>query len=131
MANELELYATVLYDDGVIEQKDQVNGRIASVADTLKPLQTVQLIGTSEEAITLPEGGAPGVAMFRNLDPDNVINLKVATGGAIFATLRPDTDSDGKGGFAFLELGSGAQAPFAVSTTAACRLKLTIFPAAS
>lgn len=131
MASELTLNCTVLYDDGVTVVSDQVTDRVADVATTLKPLQTVQLIGITEEAITLPEGGSPGMVMLRNLDPTNFISVRVATSGAKFAKLRPDTNSDGKGGFCCLELDSGAQAPYAIADTAASRMKITIFPAAS
>lgn len=131
MANELTLNASVDYNDGVSRVTSQVVDRVDSVATSQKPLKCVQLIGTSEEAITLPEGGAPGYALFKNLDATNYIELRVATAGAKFAKLRADTNSDGTGGFALLELGSGAQVPYAIANTAACRMEITIFPAGS
>ncbi len=88
---------------------------------SLKPVKLIQSIGITEEAITLPEGGAPGYAAFINRDDTNFINIKVGTAGAIFAKLLP-------GEFAVLRLGSGAQAPFAIADTAACRMAILIIP---
>ena len=87
---------------------------------TKKFIGCKQNIGTSEEAITLGEVTSPGWAFFINRDETNFIELRVATGGAKFAKLKP-------GEFAFLRLGSGAQAPYAIADTAACQLEYKIF----
>lgn len=116
MANEITLNASVAYEDS--EDSDESLGianLLASVASK-KYIKHKQNIGTSEEAITLGEATSPGWAMFINRDETNFISLKVATGGAIFAKLKP-------GEFALLRLGSGAQAPYAIADTAACQLE--------
>ena len=94
---------------------------------TTKRIQRAKMnVATTEEAIPLGDVTAPAFALFINRDATNIIHLKTGTGGTIFAKLRPDTDSDGKGGFAFLELGSGAQAPFAIALVATCQMDIFI-----
>lgn len=84
-----------------------------------------QTIGTSEEALQLAEITTPVEFFVLNLDPTNYVDIKVATSGAIFARLRPDTQEDGTGGLAFIsELGSGALAPFAIANTNPCDVLL-------
>lgn len=119
MANELTLNASMVYADS--EDTDlslAIVDLLATVSSKL-PIQRKQNIGTSEEAISLGETTAPGWALFLNRDATNFINLKVATSGAIFAKLKP-------GEFCLLRLGSGAQAPYAISDTAACQLEYFI-----
>ena len=73
-----------------------------------------QSIATSETAINLAGLSGPGLAVFINRDATNYVELKVATGGAIFGKLNA-------GGMpALLQLGSGAQAPYAIANSAAC-----------
>lgn len=116
MANEITVNASLAYEDS--EDADELfslTDLLASVASK-KYIKHKQNIGTSEEAITLGEVTTPGWAIFINRDETNFINLKVATGGAIFAKLKP-------GEIALLRLGSGAQAPYAIADTAACQLE--------
>lgn len=128
MASEMKLNASLVYEDAFgVQLKSEVVDRVQNVT-TKRPVKLVQNIGITEEAIDLGDTGTPVYAFFKNLDPTNFINLKVATGGAIFAKLRPDTNSDGRGGFAMLELGSGATAPFAISDTATCNMEITLCP---
>lgn len=84
---------------------------------TLKYTKFKQNVGTTEEAIVLGEVTAPGYAVFINRDTTNYIELRVATGGAKFATLKPN------GGFAILYLGAGAQVPYAIANTSACQME--------
>lgn len=125
MASEVTVNATLAYDDGVSDDSAQIVDGVFTVGTT-KMVKHIQSIGITEEAIQLAEVTAPGYAMFKNLDPTNYIDLKVATGGAIFARLDPDTGSNGKGGIAVLKLGSGAQVPFAIANTGACRMAIFI-----
>jgi len=119
VSNEINLNATLEYEDSEGTALSlQIVNLLASVASK-KPIAFKQNIGITEEAIGLGETTAPGWAMFINRDETNFVNLKVATGGAIFAKLKP-------GEFAFLRLGSGAQAPFAIADTAACQLEVLI-----
>ena len=119
MADEITASASIGYEDS--EGADEllaVSEKLATVASK-KYIKAKQNIGTSEEAITLGEVTSPGWGVFINRDATNFINLKVATGGAIFAKLLP-------GEFACLRLGSGAQAPFAIADTGACQMEYFI-----
>lgn len=118
----------MVYDDGDTTPLSIVVENIVKNISSKVPMVRTQTIGTSEEAIGLPDGTV-AYAIFQNLDPTNFINLRVSTGGAIFARLDPDTKSDGKGGVAMLRLGSGATAPFAIADTAECKLRYIIVPA--
>lgn len=123
MALENLLDASLTYDDGLASpQTLSVASRLVTSAGKRVSGQ-VQNVGTSEEAVQLGGMTAPGAVMLKNLDPTNFINVKVGTGGAIFAKLRPDTNGDSKGGFVLIDcMGSGAQAPFVVADTATCRM---------
>ena len=119
MSNEITATGILEYEDSEDASETlSISDLIASVA-TKKYIKGKQAIGTSEEAITLGEVTSPGWAIFINRDETNFINLKVATGGAIFAKLKA-------GEFAILRLGSGAQAPYAIADTAACQLEYFI-----
>lgn len=130
MANELTLSASL---SGTLNGKT-VSKSVSNVikdiaASTKKVTRLQQAVGNSEEAVVLGDLTTPGYALFQNLDATNSIDLKVATGGAIFARLDPDSDGDGTGGFAFLKLGSGATAPYAVTTSGTCLMEILIFEA--
>jgi hypothetical protein len=85
----------------------------------------IQSVGITEEAAALGDIASIGAFAIVNLDDTNFVNVKVATGGAIFARLDPDTDADGKGGFVCgTRLGSGAQVPYLIADTAACKVAL-------
>ncbi len=116
MANEITLNATMAYEDSEgTDMTAQIVDLLASVSSKL-PIHRKQNIGVSEEAISLGETTTPGWAFFINRDTTNFIELRVATGGAKFAKLKP-------GEFAFLRLGSGAQVPFAIADTGSCQLE--------
>lgn len=129
MANELTMSASLDYEDSRFQTDGLSLERVIKTVSSKKKIRHTQSIGITEEAIALGEITSPGYAIFRNLDTINFVNLKVATGGAIFARLDPDTNSDGKGGFAILKLGSGAQVPFAIADTAACDIEYIIVAA--
>lgn len=119
MANELTLTASLTYEDSEDASVSlALTDLIASVASK-KYIKHKQNIGTSEEAIVLGEVTSPGWALFINRDETNFIELRVATGGAKFAKLKP-------GEPAFLRLGSGAQVPYALADTAACQLEILL-----
>ncbi len=120
MANEITMSASIAYEDSEGSEYDlAVAELIASVA-TKKVTKLKQNVGTNEEAINLGDLSSAGYAMFINRDETNIIELRVATGGAKFATLKAD------GGFAFLYLGAGAQVPYAIATTASCQMDVLI-----
>ncbi len=126
MASELTFSATFGYDDGVTQETVSiVDGVFSAGAQVVHT--AIQSIPTSEAAINLGGIASPTGFFFRNLDPTNYVDMKVATSGAIFARLRPDADSNGKGGFICgSELGSGAQVPYAIANSGACRVLVMI-----
>lgn len=119
MANELTLSASMVYDDSEDTTLEAVVNDLAASVSTKRVIHAKQNIGITEEAIGLGDVSAPGWAVFVNRDETNFIELRVATSGAKFAKLRP-------GEFAFLRLGAGAQAPYAIADTAACQLEYWI-----
>lgn len=126
MANEITASLSLAYEDSEnTSQSLSLEDVIKSVA-TKRITRTKQNVGTSEEAINLGDVSAPGYAVFVNRDVTNYIELKVASSGAIFARLDPDTNGDGTGGFAFLKLGSGAQVPYAIANTDPCQMDVFI-----
>jgi hypothetical protein len=120
MANEAIVNATLSYADaaGVSQQLSCLGAQFSP--SSLKPSQTKQTINTSETTIKLGDTTAPGLFMMKNLDPVNYVDVKVAASGAVFARLDPDVNANGKGSCCLVKLGSGAQAPVAVATGAAC-----------
>lgn len=121
VANQLTLNATLAYDDGVTEVATQVTDLIASLSDA-RAVKNIQLIPTSQTAINLGGITTPRWIIIVNLDSTNFVDVKVATGGAIFAHLLP-------GWFCVVPLGSGAQAPFAIADTASCNVLVQVSPA--
>ncbi len=87
--------------------------------------KTVQSVATSEEAVVLGDVATKGACMLVNLDPTNFISVKTATSGTIFAKLFPRGSGSGLN-FCILHLGSGAQAPFVIADTAACRMAILL-----
>ncbi len=119
MAQELSLGATATYEDafGVTAEID-----IPSLLVTLgtkKVLHTIQSVGLAQEALVLGDITTPCLLVLVNRDDTNFVNVKVATGGAIFATLDPDNVY-----WCIVPLGSGAQAPFAIADTAQCDVEI-------
>lgn len=127
MANEITISGSIEYDDGKVVRSFSISEVVKSITGGNKRFtETIQEVGTSEEEIDLGDVSAPGYALFQNLDDTNYIDIQVGTAGDIFARLDPDTNDDGKGGFALLKLGSDAQFPYAIAHTAACRMKVFV-----
>lgn len=119
MAQELTLSGSLSYSDSEgTEDSLSISELMASVA-TKRLLHAKQSIPTSEIAIELGDLSSLGWAIFVNRDATNYIEIKTATGGDIFAKLKP-------GCFALLPLGSGAQAPYAIATGSSCQLEIII-----
>lgn len=124
MSAEVTLAFSIEYDDGDTSSSFELDSADSSRSvSTEKPLKTTQSVGTSEEAVLLGDISAPCMCVLVNLDPTNYIEVKVATSGAIFAKLYP-RGTGGGANFCFVPLGSGAQAPFVVANTAACRMAI-------
>lgn len=120
MSQELTLNGSMVYDDG---DGASVPLDIADHLVTISALRFQcgkQLISHSAEvAINLGSVTAPGWAIFINRDTVNFIELRVGTGGAKFAKLKP-------GEFALLRLGSGAQIPYALADTGDCIMEMLL-----
>lgn len=120
MANELTLNCSLAYSDSELASISFAPpANLQVTVATKKYLYSKQNIGITEEAIVLGEVTSPGWALLINRDPTNFIELRVATGGAKFAKLKP-------GEFCLLRLGSGAQVPFAIADTAPCQLEYIV-----
>lgn len=128
MAGELTIACSAEYDnDGEldplvlsVEEEDTIRTVTTQIA-----LKTIQSVATSEEALLLGDVSTRCVCMLINLDTTNYIEVKVATGGAIFAKLWPRGTGVGLN-FCLLALGSGAQSPFVIANTAACRMAILL-----
>jgi hypothetical protein len=119
MANELTISASLEYSDDVDVEASASITELLRTLTTKKVLKTKQSVGTSEEALIIGDISTRAWCMLINRDPTNFINVKVATGGAIFAKLLA-------GEFCLLRLGSGAQSPFVIADTASCELEIVI-----
>jgi len=128
MASEMTVAASVeiSFDNGEVQDALSVLD-----ADTVRTISTqlhhksIQSVATSEEAVSLGAGdiSTRGVCLLINLDPTNYIEVKTGTGGTIFAKLFPRGSGQGIN-FCFLHLGSGAQSPYVIANTAACRMAI-------
>lgn len=116
MASTATINCTLEYADSEdADEALQITDLLATVA-TKKYIKNKQNIGITEEAINLGELTGLGWALFINRDDTNFIELRVSTGGAKFAKLKP-------GEFALMRLGTGAQSPYAIADTAACQME--------
>lgn len=117
---ELTLNASLAYADSEGADLALALTALAATVSTKKFTLAKQSIGfAAEEAINLGEVTAPGWFIAINRDLTNFVELRVATGGAKFAKLKP-------GEFCLLRLGSGAQVPFALADTGAVQLEYAI-----
>lgn len=120
MADELRINASIELNDS------EGSAFVLDVVDFLVSLTTKKFIrykqnvGTSEEAMVLPEGGSLGYCMIVNRDATNFVSLLRAT--ASTNTLRIDP-----GGVALFRFGSGITAPYLIADTAACQVEYVIF----
>lgn len=72
-----------------------------------------QSVTTSAVALNLSTLGSAGVIAFKNLDATNYVELMTATGGTVFAKVRP-------GKWAIFEYGDAITAPAAKANTGTC-----------
>lgn len=121
MANELEITLSATYEDANDIVKSFGVTKLQRTVSNKYPFGNTQSVGTAEEAIRLGEGVTLGYCFLKNLDGTNYVEIKVGTGGAIFAKLMP-------GDICVVPLGSGAQVPFAIANTLACDLEVLIIP---
>lgn len=116
MADEITLNANLEYADseGSDEAIDAIVNLLATVSSKKYTKFKVSVGFAAEEAIPLAECTAPGWCFLQNLDETNFVDVRVSTGGAKFAKLKP-------GEFCLLRLGSGAQVPYWIADTGACQ----------
>ena len=120
MSREFTINGSLAYEDSEgTELSLQVVDLIASIT-TKSYSQFKKNIGTAEEALPLAEVANPGWCVLINRDETNFVNIRVSTGGAIFAKLKP-------GEFCLLRLGSGAAVPYAIADTDECQVEGLIF----
>lgn len=122
MANEVTISLSLNYADSEGADETLQLTDVTDNASVKKYLKAKQNVGTSEEALVLGEVTSPLYALIINRDVTNFVTVKVGTGGAVFAKLRP-----GRG--CLVPLGSGAQAPFLQADTAACQVEYLVVSA--
>lgn len=120
MADEITYSASLSYTKGnVVAFSRAITGLGIDVSGS-RFIHHTQQIGTSEEAIDIGELASLGVAVFKNLDASNFIQLKTATSGTLMVKLLP-------GEMWPFRFGSGITAPFAIADTAACYMEYVIW----
>lgn len=119
MASELTLSGVASYEDSLGVTAEIAIPALSVTLGTKKVLHTKQSVGLTQEALVLGDITAPCLLVLVNRDETNFVNVKVATGGAIFACLDPDNVS-----WCIVPLGSGAQAPFVIADTASCDVEI-------
>ena len=83
MTDEFTMSGLLKIDkDFLVDQKVVSNLRLDQTGDGA--VGGVQNIGTSAEAIALGDVSDPGLYFFRNLDPDNYVEIGMAVGGGAF-----------------------------------------------
>jgi hypothetical protein len=85
-----------------------------------KGLDTVQTVGTTEEALVLGEVPAASAHYWiKNLDATNPVDLKPATGGTVTTRILP-------GRVAMGQFGPSVSAPFVQATTAPVDIRVVL-----
>jgi len=115
MANEITYQLQTLLSNGGLTDSYATGSLTADQSSALL-IRTVQAIGTSWEALILGDVGTPGIAVFKNLDDTNFV--EIGAGGAAFGKLKP-------GEACVLRL--GVAAPQAKADTAAVDLFYIIY----
>lgn len=128
MADEITCSVSIAYDDGQTEDSLDIVAAVFTSAGKRVQRATMTVLIT-ETAVPLGPLSSLGFFMAINRDPTNYVEAKVAASGAIFARLLPDTDSDKKGGFCAMRLGSGAQVPVMIANSASCKVDYLIVEA--
>lgn len=133
MSRELLLTAGFTFDDGQESVVTAAVLRRFQNITTKRPSRIVQGIPTTAAGTEIALGSAAalgGAILVVNLDPTNFVTIYRTTGPIhAIAILRPDTDSDGNGGFWMCTaLGADLLAPYAVADTATCDILIATCP---
>ena len=127
MAEELTINLSAEYSDAEGLTGDVSIEDLLITLVTTKLLKFRQTIATSETALELGDISSRGFLVLMNLDPTNFVNVKVGTGGAIFAKMFPKGSAAGIN-FCVVHLGSGAQSPYLIADTASCDVESFLCP---
>ena len=82
MANEIGINIVGTLNNGAVKDKLDT-GNITRTQINANKFQNVQLIGTSEEAITFGDLVSPGEVVMRNIDPTNYVTYGPEYSGAM------------------------------------------------
>lgn len=119
MANELTISLSLKFVQGDLTVSRSKSGLRVNVAG-VRHYDSVQTIGTSEEAIYIPtDVGVGGYMVLENLDSTDYITIRPATGVADLIKLLP-------GDMAMFRL--TASAPFALANTTTCDMRVILIP---
>lgn len=118
MANEVTVNLTLAYDDGTTTVSSSLVDLQVSPT-TLKVVKLIQAIGTTEEALQLGEVTSLGLALIKNLDSTNFVELRTGTGATKFVKLLA-------GEACLFRFGSGVTAPYAIADTASVNVEILI-----
>lgn len=112
MANEISCRINLSISNGnLIENINESYSANQSVARG--PLPGSQLIGTTEEVLVLTDLGTPGVAIFKNLDTANYVQLGLVVAGTFYP---------------FVKLKAGESCLFRVDPTAVIYARADVAP---
>lgn len=121
MANEIQVSANLTYAKGGMASESLVTtGQNVTWTGT-RSIKRTFTVNNSDTTIPLPEGTL-GLAMFKNLDATNTINIKTASGGTVIVSLQP-------GECALFRFGSGVTAPVAISSAGTPEMEYAILEA--
>ena len=127
MARELTVTFGADYEDTTTDVVGSFDSSNIITLATSKLLNTVMTIATTETALELGDISSKGFCIIANLDTTNYVEVKVATAGAIFAKLFPKDSTAGLN-WCCVHLGSGAQAPYAIANSSACKVQIFLLP---
>lgn len=119
MANELTVSVAMRFEKSSVIA-DIAYGSLQFTVSGSRYIEHVQNVGTSEEALRLPESGATlGWCLLFNMDATNYVEVYTATSGTAFAKLKA-------GEPAVFRFGSGVTAPFIKANSSACNVRVLI-----
>lgn len=118
MANELALSGlTIAFTKTNVPSVSMTAGSLSVTVSGTTIMDSVQDVGTSEEAILLGDVATGGYWFVQNMDATNFITLRSATGVTGLIKLLA-------GEWAIFRTNSGAAAPFIIADTGACKVRL-------
>jgi hypothetical protein len=87
MANEITVSLTLAVSNGKISERHQASFR-ADQATAAGPGPGYQVIGTTHEAIAVPDVANKGFAFIKNLDDTNFVEIGIDNAGTFVPLLR-------------------------------------------